>query len=408
MEHYIPTGHESGLRRRSQCLIRLNESLSVADLHAQGTFPKRTMKRRNFVGGSLLVATGSVLAGCQSTSSSDASELAPRVNWRLASSFPSSLDTLFGGSQAIADKVSDLTSGRFSVEVFQAGELVPGLEVMDAVQAGSVEMGHTSGSYYVGKDSALSFEAAIPFGLNARQHNAWLYSGNGLTLLREVLERFNIISFPGGNTGAQMGGWFRRPINGLSDLQGLRMRAPGLGGEVLSELGVSVQLIAAGEVFQALDRGALDATEFVGPHDDLKLGFDEVATHYYYPGWWEPSSAASFYINRESWDSLPEPYQRAVQYACDSVNVEMLARYDANNAEAFQQIREGATSVQPFPEDVIARAYTVTQRLLEEKAEANAAFRRIYEDWLSFRDLTSRWFATAELAVDQSAAELRV
>ncbi len=218
-------------------------------------------------------------------------QAAPTVRWRLASSFPKSLDTIYGAAEVLAERVSALTGGRFQIRPYQAGEIVPGLQVMDAVQQGTVEAGHTASYYYVGKAAVLALDTAVPFGLTARQQNAWMYQGGGIELFRPIFADFGIIQFPGGNTGVQMGGWFRKEIKGLSDLKGLKMRIPGPGGQVMSRLGVVPQVLAGGDIYPALERGVVDAAEWVGPYDDEKLGFYKVAKYYYYPGWHEPAHA---------------------------------------------------------------------------------------------------------------------
>src|SRR5690606_37754010 len=306
-----------------------------------------TVDRRAFVKQAALGAAGAgtlgALGACGSagTAGGEAGQgmvTGPQVTWRVASGFPRGLDIIYGSAEALAQRVSAMTSGRFTIRVYPAGELVPGLQVMDAVQNGTVQAGHTAGYYYTGKHPALALDTGVPFGLTARQQNAWLYEAGGLDLTRGVYADFGIINFPCGNTGVQMGGWFRRPIGSLSDLRGLRMRIPGIGGEVMSRLGVSVQLLAGGEIFLALERGAIDATEWVGAYDDEKLGFHRIASHYYYPGWHEPGVTLSLMVNREAWDELPDLYKRVLETACRATNEDMLVRYDAANPPALQRL----------------------------------------------------------------------
>ena len=256
----------------------------------------KIMKRRKFVGNAVIGATGTVaLAGCRQTTTSTAvqSGSQPRIRWRMATSWPTSLDTILGGAKTISQRVSEMTNGRFTITPFAAGEIVPGLQVLDAVQTGTVQCGHTASYYYIGKNPALAFGTAVPFGLDAQQQNAWLYHGGGLEAMQKLYTDFGVINFPAGNTGTQMGGWFKREVNSVADLNGLKMRIPGLGGEVMSRLGVNVQVLPGGEIYLALERGAIDAAEWVGPYDDEKLGLDQAAQFYYYPGWWEPASARS-------------------------------------------------------------------------------------------------------------------
>ena len=280
----------------------------------------------------------------------------PTLEWRMATSWPVALDTIFGGAQTVADRVSAMSEGRFTIRPFAGGELVPALQVLDAVQAGTTEMGHTASYYYVGKSPVFAFGTSLPFGLNAQQQNSWLYYGGGLEKLQEFYTQYNMIQFPAGNTGVQMGGWFRREINSLADLQGLKMRIPGLGGQVMAKLGVSVQTLAGGEIYQALETGAIDATEWVGPYDDQKLGLNKVAQLYYAPGWWEPGPSLEVQVNLQKWNELPPLYQEFVKSAAYQANIDMLASYDAKNREALQQLVDGGTQLRTYPQDVMEAA----------------------------------------------------
>jgi len=364
------------------------------------------MKRRNFLlkagtgAAALGVTTACGSAGSQSSGESAAVQTSPRITWRLASSFPRSLDTIFGGAEIMSQRVSQLTEGRFTIRVHSGGEIVPPFSVLDAVETGSVSMGHTAGYYYTGKNPALAFDTTIPFGLTARQQNAWLYEGGGLDLTRKLYADFNIINFPGGNTGAQMGGWFRKEMNSLADFKGLKMRIPGQGGEVMSRMGVTVQVISGGDIYLALERGTIDATEWVGPYDDEKLGFYKVAKYYYYPGWWEPGPNLSFLINRGEWDKLPVLYQQAITVATYEANMQMLALYDAKNPPALARLLEPDKGVQlrAFPDDFMAEASKTAEELTESLAAANASYRETLDAWKKFRADSYRWFATAEMA----------
>ena len=255
----------------------------------------------------------------------------PNVRWRMASSFPKSLDTIYGGAEVLSKRVAAITGGKFQISVHAAGELVPAFGVVDAVQGNSVECAHTASYYFVGKNKAFGFETTLPFGLNQRQQNAWMYYGGGLPLVREFMKEYGIVSFPGGNTGVQMGGWFRKEIKTVQDLKGLKIRIAGLGGEVMTRLGAVPQQIAGGEIYQALEKGTIDAAEWVGPYDDEKLGFNKVAPHYYYPGWWESNSMYSFYVNSKVWEGLPKEYQAAFEAAAAEANIDMMAEYDFKN-----------------------------------------------------------------------------
>ena len=326
-----------------------------------------------------------------------------KVRWSLASSFPSSLDTIFGAAEVLAGRVKEMSGGQFEIRVYQAGEIVPGLGVLDGVQNGSVQIGQTGGYYYTGKDPALAFDTCVPFGLNARQQTAWLEEGGGLELMREVYADFDIINFPGGNTGAQMGGWFKERVDSLADLDGLNMRIPGLGGKVMDALGVNVQVLAGGDIFPALERGAIDATEWVGPYDDEKLGFHKVAKNYYYPGWWEPGPNLSFLVNRQAWDDLPAEYKAMLEAATREGAKAMMTRYDAKNPAAWKRLMATDITVRRFPEDKLAAAREAATELLEGEAAGDARYSRIYEAWKAFRDESFAWFGAAELAYAQFA-----
>jgi TRAP-type mannitol/chloroaromatic compound transport system substrate-binding protein len=330
----------------------------------------------------------------------EAQEL-PAISWDMATSWPVALDTIFGGAQTVADRVSSLTGGRFTITPRAAGELAGGTEVLDVVQQGAVPIGHTAAYYYIGKSPVLGFGTSVPFGLTAQQQNAWLYEGGGLEWLQEFYaERFNVIQFPAGNTGTQMGGWFRREINTVADLQGLKMRIPGLGGQVMAKLGVTVQNLPGGEIFQALQTGAVDAAEWVGPYDDLKLGFPDVADFYYYPAWWEPGSTLEVQINLDEWNALPDFYKECIRTACYEANIQMLARYDARNLAALQEIIAGGTELRPYSEEIMEAAREATNELFDEFAAADADFAEIYEQWRQFRDNVHAWHQINEFSFE--------
>src|SRR5882672_1362115 len=277
------------------------------------------MKRRDFIKSAGLGAAAG--AGLVTAAQARAQAGAPTVNWRLAASWPKSLDTLYGGAELIGKRVAAATGGKFNIKVFAAGEIVGGLQVLDAVQNGTVECGHTATYYYFGKDPTFAFSCAIPFGMNARQQNAWMYHGGGLDLYREFLKDYNIISFPAGNTGAQMGGWFRKEIKTVADLKGLKMRIGGTGGLPLQKLGVVPQQIPGGDIYPALEKGTIDAAEWVGPYDDEKLGLYKVAKNYYYPGWWEGGPELDLFVNAKAYEELPKDYQAILEGACYEANI---------------------------------------------------------------------------------------
>jgi TRAP-type mannitol/chloroaromatic compound transport system substrate-binding protein len=360
-----------------------------------------SMQRRAFLRKAALGAVGGgALAACDGSAQGQASDegifAGPQVNWRVASSFPRSLDIIYGSAEHFAERVSQLTGGRFNIRVYPAGELVPGLQVMDAVQQGTVQAGHTATYYYLGKNVALAFDTGVPFGLTARQQNAWLYQGGGIEALREVFAGFGIIQFPCGNTGTQFGGWFRRPVNSVADIRGLRIRIPGLGGEVMSRLGASVQVLAGGEIYPALERGAIDATEWIGPHDDERLGFQRIARYYYYPGWHEPGVTLTMMVSQRAYDQLPDAYKHVLEVATAEENYKMLEKYDASNPEALQRLIAEGVDVRAFPQDVMQAAWREARTVLEGHAAANPQFARIYEPWLEFREKSFRYFEGVE------------
>lgn len=321
-----------------------------------------------------------------------------RVRWRLASSFPRSLDTIFGCAELFAETLKTMTGGGFEIRPYPAGELVPGLQVLDGVQQGAVEVGQTCGYYYTGKHPALAFDTCVPFGLTARQQSAWLHEAGGLALVNEVLADFGTLCFPGGNTGTQMGGWFKQAVGAPAELQGLRIRIPGMGGEVMSRLGASVQVIPGGEIYPALERGAIDAAEWVGPADDLKLGFHKVAKVYHYPGWWEPGASISFYVNQQAWGRLPATYQSAFAAAAAATSCAMQQRYDTLNPPALQQIVQSGVELRPFTDELMRAAQQAAEAILNENAAKDASYRKVHAHWQKFRKDAFRWFGLAELA----------
>lgn len=359
------------------------------------------MKRRRILGYGAIAASSTALSACTQQSSSTTSGDLPRVQWRMATSWPQSLDTIYGGAQTVCDRISALTDGRFTIDPFAAGEIVPGLQVLDAVQEGTVECGHSAAYYYVGKNPALAFGTTVPFGLNAQQQNAWYYHGGGLDVMHKLYADFGVICFPAGNTGAQMGGWFKNQVQSAADLKGLKMRIPGLGGEVMSQLGVNVQVLPGGEIFLALDRGAIDAAEFVGPYDDEKLGLQEAAQYYYYPGWWEPGATLDATVNLDAWNALPEEYQEVFKTATYEANINMLAKYDALNGAALQSLVEKGTELTPYSDEILTAAAAASTDFLEDNAGKDATFKEVYEGWKQFRDSVQSWNKINELSFSQ-------
>ncbi|MEM7167911.1 MAG: TRAP transporter substrate-binding protein DctP [Planctomycetota bacterium] len=360
------------------------------------------MDRRRFVKNSVIASAGLVVGssvGCtKSGGDSAAVHTQKKIRWNLASSFPKSLDVLYGAAEVMAKRVDELTDGNFQIRTYEAGKMGPALEVLDSVRKRAVDIGHTASYYYIGKHPALAFDAAVPFGLSARQQLAWTEQAGGRELIDELFADFNIMTLTGGNTGVQMGGWFRNPVNSLQDLKGLKMRIPGVGGEVMARLGVTVQVLPGGEIYLSLERGAIDATEWVGPYDDKKLGFHKVAKNYYYPGWWEPGPALSFYVNRDAWKELPSSYQAALRAASAEASLGMMSLYDAKNPAALQEVLATGVKLRAFPDDIMAAARAESAAYVNEKAAANASYRKVYEHWSKFRDESSKWFATSETA----------
>lgn len=316
----------------------------------------------------------------------------PQLQWDMPTSWTPAIDVLFGAATRLGERVAQLTDGRFQITAAESGKIVPGLQVLDAVQANTAPCGHTASFYYVGKNAAFGIGTALPFGLNAQQQNAWLYAGGGREALEPLYSEFGIVAIPAGNTTVQMGGWFNKEINSLSDMQGLKMRIPGLGGQVMERLGVVPQTIAGGEIFQALSTNTIDAAEWIGPHDEEKLGLNQAAEFYYYPGWWEPGATLDFYVNKDEWEALPDLYKNAIQVACAEANVVSIAEYDAKNLAALQRMVAEGTQLRPYSQEIMEGAQTAAFELYEESAADDPTFfGPIYEQWLGFRDQVYQW-----------------
>jgi TRAP-type mannitol/chloroaromatic compound transport system substrate-binding protein len=325
---------------------------------------------------------------------------APEVKWRLTSSFPKSLDTLYGGSEVFAKALSEATDGKFQVQVFAAGEIVPGLQAGDAVTNGTVEMCATASYYYFGKDPTFAFGTAVPFGLNYRQQNAWWFHGGGDALMNEFYKKFNIVSFPCGNTGAQMGGWFRKEIKEVADMSGLKMRIGGFAGRVMSKVGAVPQQIAGGDIYPALEKGTIDAAEWVGPYDDQKLGFFKVAPFYYYPGWWEGGAQLHNFCNIAKFNELPKSYQSLVGTCSSIANQWMMAKYDQANPLALRQVVANGAQLRPFPQPVLEACYKAANEVYAETSAGNADFKKVYDSIVAFRGDGYLWWQIAEYAFD--------
>lgn len=355
------------------------------------------MERRDF----LKKAGVGLASGAAAVSAPAIAASEPTIKWRLTSSFPKSLDTIYGGAETLANRLREITNGKFDIRVFPGGEIVPGLQAMDAVQQGTVEICHTCSYYYVGKDKTFAFGTAIPFGMNARQMNAWIYYGGGQELLDEFYSNYNIVSFAGGNTGVQMGGWFRKEVKSLDDVKGLKMRIAGLGGQVFSDIGAVPQQIAGGDIYPSLEKGTIDGAEWIGPYDDEKLGFYKVAKHYYYPGWWEPGPVIHFFVNKKEWDKLPKTYQAAFKAAACEANVTMLASYDDKNPSALARLLSNGVKLQRFSNEIMKAAQDAAFTLYAAEAKKNPAWKKIYAEFDKYRKSQNAWFSVGEGTLDQ-------
>ncbi len=324
----------------------------------------------------------------------------PKISWRLTSSFPKSLDIIYGAATDIAQSVSEASGGNFTIQTFSAGEIVPALQAADAVASSTVEMAHTCSYYYIGKDPTFALGTAIPFGLNARMTNSWFTAGGGNELLNEFLAGYGLYALPAGNTGAQMGGWFRKEIKTIDDLKGLKMRIAGLAGEVMSRVGVTPQQLAGGDVYAALEKGTIDATEFVGPYDDQKLGFSKVAKFYYYPAWWEGGPTVHAFFNKEKFEGLPPAYKRMLTDACAAANARMLARYDAANAGALRQLVAEGVQLRPFSQEILEASHKAAQETYAEINAKNPAFKKIYDSQQAYKKDAYLWAQVAEYGFD--------
>ena len=355
------------------------------------------MNRRHLLGAAATAAPAALAAPALAQTQN------PEIRWRLTSSFPRNLDILFFGSEQVSKRVGELTDNRFQIRVFPAGEIVPSLQVLDAVQAGTVEAGQTALYYYIGKDPSFTFFTSIPFGGNYRQQTAWLKRGGGNALCDELLKDYNCVGFPFGDTGVQMGGWFRNEIKSLQDVSGLKFRIAGLGGRVFQRMGAVPQLIAGTDIYPALERGVIDAAEWVGPYDDEKLGFQRVAKYYYAPSFWEPCARGHLLINQRSWEALPDAYKSALQVAAIEVELEMMARYDDANPKALRRLIAAGALLRRWPNEVMQAGWRESNGLMEELAGQNPRFKRIWESYRPYRDDQFQWFRVAENAYDSFA-----
>ena len=359
------------------------------------------MKRREFIGG---LGGGAALAACTpQTQQQGVSASAERFSWKLVTTWLPNFPGLGTGVNTLARYIREMSAGRIEITIYAAGELVPAFEVFDAVSQGSAEMGHGAAYYWRGKSEAAQFFATVPFGLNAHEQNAWLYYGGGLDLWREVYEPFNLMPFPAGNTGVQMGGWFNRPIDGLADLNGLKMRIPGIGGEVLRRAGGTPVNLPLSEIFTALQTGSIDATEWVGPYNDVAIGLHQAARYYYYPGWQEPAPTLECIINRDAWNSLPEDLQAIVRVACQATTLDMISEFMARNATSLAQLQaDENVELRKFPDDVLVGLKELSREVIEELAVDDPVFARVWDSCREFMAISQPWQAISEQAYLQT------
>jgi TRAP-type mannitol/chloroaromatic compound transport system substrate-binding protein len=361
------------------------------------------MQRRSFLRTAAIGAAGAASAGTLAAPA--IAQSMPSLNWRFTSSFPKSLDTLWGAGERMAKIVAEATDNKFQIRTFAAGEIVPGLQVADAVQNGTVEMGGTASYYYSGKDPTFALGTAVPFGLNTRQFAAWLKFGGGEQLLNDFYKTYKIYGIATGNTGGQMGGWFRKEIKTVEDLKGLKMRIGSvLAGMVMTKLGVVPQQIAGGDIYPALEKGTIDAAEWVGPYDDQRLGFNKIAPYYYYPGWWEGSANLHTFIGLDKWNELPKGYQTIVRAACEDAGAWMTAKYDADNPKALRELVSGGTKLQPFSPAIMDASFAASDQVYAEVTAKNAEFKKVYDSMTAFRKDEVLWFRVVENTFDNYMA----
>jgi TRAP-type mannitol/chloroaromatic compound transport system substrate-binding protein len=351
------------------------------------------MKRRDFM---KKAGAGSLLAGSMVAAPAIATG-AEKYKWKMVTTWPKNFPGLGTGANNLAKLITEMSGGRIDVKVYGAKELVPAFEVFDAVSRGTAEMGHGAAYYWKGKSEAAQFFAAVPYGLTAQEMNGWLYHGGGMALWEQIYGRFNLIPAAAGNTGVQMGGWFNKQINSLGDLKGLKMRIPGLGGEVLKRAGGTPVNLPGGELYTSLQSGAIDATEWVGPYNDLAFGLYKAAKYYYYPGWHEPGTTLEAMINKDAFNKLSKDLQSIVLNACKVVNQDMLAEYTArNNAALHDLVNKHKVDLRQFPDDVLAKLRQLSDDVVAEVAAKDKLTKQVYESFRTFRDQVMEWHKVSE------------
>ena len=353
------------------------------------------MRRREFI---KKAGTGSLVAGSMVVAPAVANG-AEKFKWKMITTWPKNFPGLGSGANNLAKLITEMSAGRIQVKVYGATELVPALEVFDAVSRGTAEMGHGAAYYWKGKTEVAQFFAAVPFGLTAQEMNGWLYHGGGMQLWTQIYDRFNLVPAAAGNTGVQMGGWFNKEINSLKDLQGLKMRIPGLGGEILRRAGGTPVNLPGGEIYTSLQSGAIDATEWVGPYNDLAFGLYKVAKYYYYPGWHEPGTTLEVIINKEAFSKLPKDLKSIVLNACKVANLDMLAEYTARNNEALHTlVSKHKVNLRQFPDDVLAKLRQLSDDYVAEFAAKDSLTRQVYDSYRTFREQVLAWHKVSEQA----------
>ena len=347
----------------------------------------------------LAILSVTVLTACNDDGDSaggGAVQQQQHFDWKMVTTWPPNFPIFQEGVERMADDIRVMSNGRLNIQVFAGGQLVPALQSFDAVSQGTVEMGHGAAYYWAGKVPAAQFMSAVPFGMTAKGMNAWFYGGDGLKLWRELYEPFNLVPFPVGNSGVQMGGWFNKRIDSLADLEGLKMRIPGLGGKVLAKAGGNPVLMAGGEIYTALERNTIDATEWVGPFHDERLGLYRAAKYYYYPGWHEPGTALEMIINKDAWASLPADLQKIVETAAMATNQWMYSQFEARNLDALERIKAHDIEVLPFPMEVIAKLRALTAETLDQSAADDPAFNKVFQSYRAFQDKADSWDEVSE------------
>jgi TRAP-type mannitol/chloroaromatic compound transport system substrate-binding protein len=352
------------------------------------------MKRRQFIKAAGLGVAASAVAAPAIAQSM------PEIKWRMPVSWPKSLDTLYGGAELMCKAVAEATDNKFQIQIFAAGEIVPALAIVDAVQNGTVECGHTASYYYFGKDPTFAFGTSVAFGPNQRLNQGWFTLGGGKEVLNEFYKKYNCLALLAGNTGCQMGGWYRKEINTVADIKGLKMRIGGFPGSVLQKLGGVPQQIAGGDIYPALEKGTIDAAEWVGPYDDEKLGFYKVAPHYYYPGWWEGGSMLFTFVNLDKWNALPKAYKAVLEQAGHYANTWMVAKYDELNPAALRRLLANGVKLHGFSPEIMEACFKAAKELHSEIAAKNASFKKVYDSMTTFTNNGYQWFQVAELGYD--------